>query len=156
MGKDKKYKGIIEKNTFIKMDLGLVATTSIGGVNSVKHKVSLQLFESPLTKLGEAIDEYLNEISFDKIKSVDKENDKIIIKNEILSIMNKSKLNPDQFASLLVLNNVYIENEKMGDWTKLKINEIEETINNIRNEINYSDNKEESINYKTTIRQTFE
>ena len=142
------------------MDLGLVATTSIGGVNpvKVKNEVSLQLFESPLTKLGQTIDDYLNEISFDKnISSVKKkENDKIIIKNEILSIMNKSKLNPDQFASLLLLNNVYIENEEMGDWTKLKINEVEETINNIRNEIINSDNKEESIQYTTMIRQKFE
>ena len=126
-----------------------------------KTKTSLNLFEHPLQNLGKSLDEYFNEIAFDPITikntNIKKDDDKIVIKNEILSIFNKSKLNPKQFASLILLNNIYIENEKPGDWTRLKTYEVDEMMNNIKHENDIDDGvkKDETINYKTTIRQKF-
>jgi hypothetical protein len=125
-------------------------------------KKTIHIFEDPLQNLGKTLDEYFNEIAFDPIKKTDvnekkNNNDKIIIKNEILSIFNKSKLNPKQFANMILLNNVYIENEKPGDWTRLKTYEVDEMMNNMRheNDIDYGVKKDETINYNTTIRQKF-
>lgn len=124
-----------------------------------KTKLSLNIFEHPLQNLGKSLDEYFNEIAFDPItiknRNSKKDDDQIVIKNEILSIFNKSKLNPKQFASLILLNNIYIENEKPGDWTRLKTYEVDEMMNNIKHENDIDDDvkKDETINYNTTIRQ---
>jgi hypothetical protein len=118
---------------------------------------SLDLFIEPLTSLGKTLDEFLNEISFEpNAKTTDTENANIIVKNEILSVVNKSKINPKQFASMILMNNIYIENEKPGDWTRLKTYEVEEMMNNMRNEIIPKDKQPESLNYNSTIHQRFE
>jgi hypothetical protein len=131
-------------------------------MENIKKK-SLEIFEKPLTSLGKSLDEYLNEISFEPKHSNKKkeDNDNIIVKNEILSLFNKSKIDPTQFASMIVMNNIYIENEKPGDWTRLKTYEVEEMMNNIRHE-NDDDSEDEqknktdqSVSYKTTVRQRF-
>lgn len=107
---------------------------------------SLHIFEKSLQAFGKTLDEYMEEISFDSNKPKGKiDNDNIIVKNEILAVFNKSKLNPDQFANLLLSNNIYIENEKPGDWTQLKVNEVEEYLYGLRKEIpkNEEDKDEE-------------
>ena len=121
------------------------------------------MFKEPLETLGKQLDIFLNEIAFDskpESKTQIKENnDNIIIKNEILSVFNKSKINTHQFAPLLMMNNVYIVNEQKGDWTRLKTYEIEEMMNNIKHEIDDKDKdtnlKNQYVNYKTTIKQKF-
>ena len=129
-------------------------------MNNIKKK-SLEIFEKPLTSLGKSLDEYLNEISFEpKYSNKKKEdNDNIIVKNEILSVFNKSKIDPTQFASMIVMNNIYIENEKPGDWTRLKTYEVEEMMNNIlhetKNITEIKDKTNQSVSYKTTVRQRF-
>lgn len=122
------------------------------------------MFENPLKSLGKKIDEFLNEIAFEpkpmnkKEKTPDPDPDNIIVKNEILSLFNKSKLNPTQFASLIIMNNVYIENERKGDWTRLQTYEVEEMMNNMKHEIDEPDETQPTpqfVKYKTTIQQKF-
>ena len=122
------------------------------------------MFENSLKSLGKKIDEFLNEIAFEPKskentkKPEDNDNDNIIVKNEILSLFNKSKLNPNQFASLIIMNNVFIENERNGDWTRLQTYEVEEMMNNMKHEIDEPDEKNQKpqfVNYKTTIKQKF-
>lgn len=112
-------------------------------------------FEDALQKFGEKLDNFKKKISANptETNTNENENDKIIVKNEILSIFNKSKLHPNQFAELLVTSNIYIENEKMGDWTNLKINEVEENIYNMKHEIDKPKNKNQKkqIEYSNII-----
>ena len=97
----------------------------------------LHIFENSFKELGNALDDFFNNISINPTNNTINpdemviENDNIIIKNEILSVFNKSKLNPDTFATLLLTNNIYIENEKPGDWSILKKYEVEEDHLNI-------------------------
>jgi len=75
-------------------------------------------FEEALQKFGKKLGNFQNQISANPTTETSNNantNDKIIVKNEILSIFYKSKLHPNQFAELLVTSNIYIENEKMGD-----------------------------------------
>jgi hypothetical protein len=126
---------------------------------TIDTKESFHVFENSLRKLGIALDDYMNTISLNPIlsdkKIYEKDSDKIILKNEILSIFHKSKLHPTQFEELLLTNNIYIENEKPGDWTQLKINEVEEYMYNIKHELDKLDNdkKIKSIEYQNVITQ---
>jgi hypothetical protein len=122
----------------------------------------LHIFENSFKELGNALDDFFNNISINPTNKINSDemvidNDNIIVRNEILSVFNKSKLNPDQFATLLVTNNIYIENEKPGDWSILKKNEVEENIYNIKHELDNLDKdaNNKSVQYKTNIRQTF-
>ena len=124
--------------------------------NSTKN-TSSYTFEDALSKLGVKIDDFINTISLNPNSNPtenDKDSDKIIVKNEILSIFNKSKLYPNRFAEVLVTSNIYIENEKMGDWTNLKINEVEENMYNTKHELDNPDNnKKNAIEYTNIITQ---
>jgi hypothetical protein len=150
-----------------------VALSSLESLSETKNsfsnifkKGSLQIFENPLTLLGKTLDLYMKEIAFDSSTSPNTniDNENIIVKNEILAVFNKSKLNPDQFANLLLTNNIYITDEKPGDWTRLKINNIEEYLYGLRNEIVNEDKEEEeeentknqAFQYNTKIRQRFD
>jgi hypothetical protein len=121
--------------------------------------VDLQKFEENLQKFGEKLDDFKKTISLNPTETSNNANtkDEIIVKNEILSIFNKSKIHPNQFAELLVTSNIYIENEKMGDWTNLKINEVEENIYNMKHEIdkpkNKNQNQKDQIEYTNIITQ---
>ena len=58
------------------------------------------------------------------------------------------------------MNNVYIENERKGDWTRLQTYEVEEMMNNMKHEIDEPDEtqtnqKPQFVKYKTTIKQKF-
>jgi hypothetical protein len=130
---------------------------------------SLHIFENPLQAIGKTLDEYMDEIGLESSKGKKKNNENMIVKNEILAVFNKSKLNPDQFAKLLITNNIYIVNEKPGDWTRLKVNEVEEYLHGIREEIVKDDNddieeiqddnklkKEQSFMYNKILQQEFE
>jgi hypothetical protein len=120
------------------------------------------MFQKPLETLGEQLDRFFNDIAFESIPEETKtKSEDIIIKNEILSVFNKSKINTKQFAPLLMKNNVYIVNEQKGDWTRLKTYEIEEMMNNIKHEIDddkdkNTNPKNQYVNYKTSIRQKFD
>lgn len=128
--------------------------------NSTKNTSSSSYtFEDSLSKLGVKLDDFINTISLNPNSNPtenNKDDDKIIVKNEILSIFNKSKLYPNRFAELLVTSNIYIENEKMGDWTNLKINEVEENMYNMKHEIDKPDNKNNAIEYTNIITQKLE
>lgn len=130
---------------------------------------SLHIFENPLQAIGKTLDEYMDEIGLESSKGKKKDNENMIVKNEILAVFNKSKLNPDQFAKLLITNNIYIVNEKPGDWTRLKVNEVEEYLHGIREEIVKDDDddieeikddnklkKEQSFMYNKILQQEFE
>lgn len=140
----------------------LSETETKNGFSSIFKKGSLHIFENPLTLLGKTLDLYMKEIGFDSNTSpnTDIDNENIIVKNEILAVFNKSKLNPDQFANLLLSNNIYITDEKPGDWTRLKINNIEEYLYGLRNEIVKEDaeentTKNQAFKYNTKVRQRF-
>jgi hypothetical protein len=146
-----------------------VALSSLSSLSETKNsfsnifkKGSLHIFENPLTLLGKTLDLYMKEIAFDSTSTnTDIDNENIIVKNEILAVFNKSKLNPDQFANLLLSNNIYITDEKPGDWTRLKINNMEEYLYGLRNEIVNEDEeknttKNKAFQYNTKIRQRFD
>jgi hypothetical protein len=142
--------------------------------NSIKidKNASLHIFENKFKSLGKELDKYMEEIAFDQdTKNAKTDNEHIVVRNEILSVFHKSKLNPDQLAALLLSNNIYIENEKPGDWTRLQNQEIEEEMYNMKHEPGYIDkNKEDkyrdpiefnrnpdeqSFVYNKKIKQTF-
>ena len=116
--------------------------------NSIKYdqNASLHIFENKFKSLGKTLDKYMEEIAFEQnTKSGKIDNEHIVVRNEILSVFHKSKLNPDQLASLLLSNNIYIENEKPGDWTRLQNQEIEEEMYNMKHEPGYIDKDKEDV-----------
>lgn len=134
---------------------------------------NISIFENKFKSLGKTLDEYMKEIAFDQnTKSGVIDNEHIVVRNEILSVFHKSKLNPEQLATLLITNNIYIENEKPGDWTRLQTQEVEEEMYNMRNEPGYIDKdkedeyrdpieynrdpKEQSFTFTKKIKQTFD
>ena len=121
--------------------------------NSIKFdkNASLHIFENKFKSLGKTLDKYMEEIAFDQnTKSGKIDNEHIVVRNEILSVFHKSKLNPDQLAALIVSNNVYIENEKPGDWTRLQNQEVEEEMYNMKHEPGYID-KDKEDKYRDPI-----
>ena len=117
-----------------------------------QNTFSLDIFEKRFKLFGKTLDKYMEEIAFDQNtkKSGVIDNDHIIVKNEILTVFHKSKLNPNQLAALLMTNNIYIENEKPGDWTRLQVQEVEEEMYNMRHEPGYID-KDKEDKYKDPI-----
>ena len=119
---------------------------------SSQHTFSLDIFEKRFKLFGKTLDKYMEEIAFDQNtkKSGVTDNDHIVVKNEILTVFQKSKLNPNQLAALIMTNNIYIENEKPGDWTRLQVQEVEEEMYNMRHEPGYID-KDKEDKYKDPI-----
>lgn len=150
----------IDPNKFINVAVNTLKNDN-DTITKNEKKESFHMFDNSLKKFGIALDDYMNTISLnpiqkDNIKIDEKNNDTIILKNEIMSIFYKSKLNPKQFEELLLTNNIYIENEKPGDWTQLKINEVEEYIYNIKHELDIPEDnnkKIKSIEYQNIITQ---
>lgn len=139
---------------------------------SSQNTFSLDIFEKRFKLFGKTLDKYMEEIAFDQNtkKSGVIDNEHIIVKNEILTVFHKSKLNPNQLAALLMTNNIYIENEKPGDWTRLQVQEVEEEMYNMRHEPGYIDKEdkykdpieynrnpnEQSFQYTKKIKQNFD
>ena len=127
----------------------IIPTNLLRGLkNSIKFNknASLHIFENKFKSLGKTLDKYMEEIAFDQnTKSGKIDNEHIVVRNEILSVFHKSKLNPDQLAALIMSNNVYIENEKPGDWTRLQTQEVEEEMYNMKHEPGYIDKDKEDV-----------
>jgi len=111
-----------------------------------QNEFSLHIFEKQFRELGKTLDEYMHEIALDQgtTQPPATDNDPTIVRNEILTVFHKSKLNPEQLAALIMTNNIYIENESVGDWTRLQVQEVEEEIYNMRNEPGYIDKDKEN------------
>jgi hypothetical protein len=111
-----------------------------------QNEFSLHIFEKQFRALGKTLDEYMHEIALDQgTQPPATYDDPTIVRNEILTVFHKSKLNPEQLAALIISNNIYIENESVGDWTRLQVQEVEEEIYNMRNEPGYIDKDKEGI-----------
>jgi hypothetical protein len=112
-----------------------------------QNEFSLHIFEKQFRALGKTLDEYMHEIALDQgtTQPPATDNDPTIVRNEILTVFHKSKLNPEQLAALIMTNNIYIENESVGDWTRLQVQEVEEEIYNMRNEPGYIDKDKEDL-----------
>jgi hypothetical protein len=140
-----------------------------------QNEFSLHIFEKQFRALGKTLDEYMHEIALDQGTSAtdnDPYDDPTIVRNEILTVFHKSKLNPEQLAALIMTNNIYIENESVGDWTRLQVQEVEEEIYNMKNEPGYIDKdkedylkapieidrdpNEQSFQYTKKIKQNFD
>ena len=153
--------------------------TNLASVSNVVQKsallpIKLDIFEKRFKSLGKTLDEYMKEIAFDQnTNQMDvTDTEPTIVRNEILTVFHKSKLNPEQLAALIITNNIYIENETQGDWTRLQVQEVEEEIYNMRHEPGYIDKdkkeeekdpievnrdpNEQSFQYTKKIKQNFD
>lgn len=132
----------------------IIPTNLLRGLkDSIKldKNASLHIFENKFKSFGKTLDQYMEEIAFDQnTKTAKIDNEHIVVRNEILSVFHKSKLNPDQLAALIISNNVYIENEKPGDWTRLQNQEVEEEMYNMKHEPGYID-KDKEDKYRDPI-----
>ena len=140
----------------------------------INQNESLHIFEKQFRAFGKTLDEYMHEIALDQGTQPTEAtyNDPTIVRNEILTVFHKSKLNPEQLAALIMTNNIYIENESVGDWTRLQVQEVEEEIYNMRHEPGYIDKdkeeeekdpielerdpNEQSFQYTKKIKQNFD
>jgi len=110
-------------------------------------------FEKGLQEYGKELDEqFISMFGFllDPKFATSNESPLTVI-NELNVVINKSKLlfNPNQFAYMVLKNNVYIENPKPGDWLRLNMNNIEEGLINLKDKNKRS--KDDTVTHLTTI-----
>jgi len=108
-------------------------------------------FETGLQKYGKELDEQFIRMFGDPEFTISYEASPFTVINEINVVLNKSKLlfNPNQFAYMILKNNVYIENPKPGDWLRLNMNNVEEGLINLKDKNKRS--KDDTVTHLTTI-----
>ena len=167
--------GVTDLKDITKFGVYTLPTTILSDLKKTNQNTfSINIFEKQFKSFGKTLDQYMEEIAFEQNtnKNAVIDNEHIVVRNEILTVFQKSKLNPDQLAALIMSNNIYIENEKPGDWTRLQSQEVEEEMYNMKHEPGYIEKdkkdilrdpieihrnpKEQSFLYTKQIKQNFD